>query len=92
MVVAKQLSVTVPNYPDSIEVFDIGYDTNGNRRYVVHFIELNIELKDYGRIGGLTKYRAKWFGGGYVFQSANLGESLKYYLGLVKEFYNKKEI
>lgn len=42
-----------------MEVCDIGYNVNGNRRYVVHFLSLGIQPKDYGKIPNLTKYRAK---------------------------------
>lgn len=72
-----------------IPVTDIGYDVNGNRRFVVHFLSLGIELKDYGRINGLTKYRAKWFGGGYVFSSYNLENSLQWMLAQVDKYYER---
>lgn len=65
----------------------IDHDLNGNPRYVVHFLALGVKLADYGKIKGLTKYRAKWFGGGYVFQSYNLYKDLEHYLKLVKDFY-----
>lgn len=62
----------------SFTFYRIDNDTNGNPRYVVHFLTLGIELADYGKRtpkikrSGLAVYRAKWFGGGYVFQSYNL--------------------
>ena len=71
-----------------IEVFRIPNDTNGNPRYVVHFLDLNIKLSDYDNINklyGFCKYRAKWFGGGVVFQSYNIEDTLKYALETVKE-------
>lgn len=71
-----------------IEVFRIENDVNGNPRYVVHFLDLNIKLSDYDNINklyGFKKYRAKWFGGGVVFQSYNIQDTLEYALETVKE-------
>ncbi|BCG66275.1 TreK [Staphylococcus phage vB_SsapH-Golestan101-M] len=71
-----------------IEVFRIENDVNGNPRYVVHFLYLDIKLSDYDNINKLysfKKYRAKWFGGGVVFQSYNIADTLKYALDTVKE-------
>lgn len=82
--------ITVNN--EEIPYYRIDNDVNGNPRYVVHFYELGVELGDYGRIPGLTKYRAKWFGGGYVFQSYNLEKDLQYYLELVQNFYKNKKV
>ena len=70
-----------------IPYYQIDNDVNGNPRYVVHFYELGVKLEDYGKIPGLTKYRAKWFGGGYVIQSYNLESDLKHCLQLVQNFY-----
>ena len=71
-----------------IEVFRIPNDTNGNPRYVVHFRDLGIDLWDYDNINklyGFCKYRAKWFGGGVVFQSYNIEDTLNWALDKVKE-------
>lgn len=71
-----------------IEVFRIPNDTNGNPRYVVHFRDLGIGLWDYDNINklyGFNKYRAQWFGGGVVFQSYNIEDTLNYALDKVKE-------
>jgi hypothetical protein len=76
---------------EEIAYYRIDNDLNGNPRYVVHFYALGVKLADYGRIAGLTKYRAKWFGGGYVFQSYNLENDLRYYIKLVKDYYSKGE-
>lgn len=61
---------------------------NGNPRYVVHFRDLGIGLWDYDNINklyGFNKYRAQWFGGGVVFQSYNIEDTLNYALDKVKE-------
>lgn len=58
------------NNGEEITVYKINNDVNGNPRFVVHFLSLG--LKDYVSISketGLQKYRAKWFGGGYVFST-----------------------
>ena len=71
-----------------IEVFRIPNDVNGNPRYVVHFMDLGIKLTDYDNINklyGFKKYRAQWFGGGVVFQSYNIADTLEYALDKVKE-------
>lgn len=66
----------------------VNSDINGNPRYVCHFLNLlpdNKTCADFGgvsnaynyavklanKIGG-SKYRAKWYGGGIVFQSYNI--------------------
>ena len=69
-----------------IEAFRIPNDTNGNPRYVVHFRDLGIDLWDYDNINklyGFNKYRAKWFGGGVVFQSYNIEDTLNFVLDKV---------
>ena len=71
-----------------IEVFRIPNDVNGNPRYVVHFLDLNIKLSDYDNINklyGFKKYRSQWFGGGVVFQSYNIQDTLNWALDKVKE-------
>ena len=71
-----------------IEVFRISNDVNGNPRYVVHFIDLGIKLDNYDNINklyGFKKYRAKWFGGGVVFQSYNIQDTLNFAINKVKE-------
>jgi len=55
-------------------------DTNGNPRYVVHFLAIADDyesaLKIARKIGG-KKFHNKQFGGGIVFQSYNIEETLK---------------
>lgn len=70
---------------NEITVYRIKLDANGNPRYVVHFLDLGIEPADYGKIPFLTKYRAKWFGGGYVFQSYNIQDDLQRVMIKLKE-------
>lgn len=71
-----------------IEAFRIANDANGNPRYVVHFRDLGVDLWDYDNINklyGFKKYTAKWFGGGVVFQSYNIADTLEWALNTVKE-------
>lgn len=90
--------MTVQKYPQKwtavgnelIPYHLIDADANGNPRYVVHFTSLGIELADYGHIPGLKKYRAKWFGGGIVFQSYSLVDSIEEMRAMVKEFYSEQ--
>ena len=79
---------TVKVQEKEITAFRIDNDNNGNPRYVVHFIDLDIKLSDYDNINklyGFKKYRAEWFGGGVVFQSYNIADTLEYALDKVKE-------
>lgn len=71
-----------------ITVYKIDHDANGNPRYVTHFLDLGVKLADYGKIAGLTTYRAKWFGGGYVIQSYNIKEDLQHVLNTIAKHYN----
>lgn len=75
-----------------VEAYRIKLDSNGNPRYLVHFLSLDIKLADYGRITGLKKYNAKWFGGGYVLESCyNLQEDLQRTYNIAQSYYEKKE-
>jgi hypothetical protein len=56
----------------------------------VHFLDLRIKPNDYGKVPGLSKYRGKWFGGGYVIQSYNLESDLNDYKNLVDDFYKER--
>ncbi|WJJ58314.1 hypothetical protein 110_00150 [Staphylococcus phage 110] len=79
---------TVTVNGNEITAFRIENDNNGNPRYVVHFSDLGISLWDYDDINklyGFKKYTAKWFGGGVVFQSYNIEETIKWALETVKE-------
>ena len=73
-----------------VPVHKINNDVNGNPRYVVHFLDLGIKPEDYGLVPKLTKYRGKWFGGGYVFQSYNVKEDIDWILAQVKKYYETK--
>ena len=69
---------------NKIEFTRVNNDTNGNPRYVVHFLDFlkaedkdlnfeesyNLAYKRAKEIGG-KKYRGKDYGGGFVFQSYN---------------------
>jgi hypothetical protein len=74
---------------EEIPYYKVDHDVNGNPRYVVHFLDINVKPEDYGKIKGLSKYRAKWFGGGYVIQSYNLEQDLEYTLEQVDKFYSR---
>lgn len=82
---ASEITVKLNN--EELKVYRINADVNGNPRYVVHFLDLGVYINDYGKIPGLTKYRAKWFGGGYVFHSYNVQDDLEYMKGKVREYY-----
>jgi hypothetical protein len=75
---------------EEIPYHRVNADVNGNPRYVTHFLDLGVKLEDYGKIQGLEKYRAKWFGGGYVFQSYNLEDTLDWAMETVESYYNRE--
>lgn len=59
----------------------VNNDVNGNPRWVVHFSDLGLELNHYQdmlHVFGFKKYRANWFGGGVVFQSYNIEDTLEF--------------
>ena len=62
-----------------IKYWRINNDTNGNPRYVVHYLSVaptyDEAIEKARKIGG-KKYNAKWFGGGIVFQSYNVAQEL----------------
>lgn len=81
-----KMSVTLNGEP--VEVCKIDHDVNGNSRYVVHFLSLGVKPGDYQKaIPGLSRYRAKWYGGGYVFQSVNLKMDLAWMQEQVAKYY-----
>lgn len=70
---------------NTIEFTRINNDINGNPRYVCHYLEISDNyyeaVKLANTIGG-KKYRAKWYGGGIVFQSYNIQDTEKAILKL----------
>jgi hypothetical protein len=60
---------------NGVTLYRVNNDVNGNPRYVVHFLFLDNDYNNAHKkalsIGG-AKYRSKWFGGGFVFQSYNI--------------------
>ena len=63
--VAKKIIVNTID--GEITVYQIDSNDQGKNRYVIHFLSLGFEKysSNYRKFG-LKKYRAKWFGGGYV--------------------------
>ena len=87
---------------EEITAYKVNHDSNGNPRWVVHFLDLltseeqvaarkeaeedpsftlstQVMFRDAlnkARKSGGAKYRAKWFGGGIVFQSYNIQEDV----------------
>lgn len=69
----SEQAITLYGY--TFTVTRINNDYNGNPRYVLHGSDLE-EL--FGEIpASFNKYRAKWYGGGYVIQSYNLERELR---------------
>jgi hypothetical protein len=69
-----------------IEFLRIDNDTNGNPRYVCHFLNIasnyDEALKLAKKLGG-KKYNNKRYGGGIVFQSYNIEMTTKKILELI---------
>lgn len=72
-------TVTLSNN-ETVTVFQVTNDVNGNPRYVIHFLDVadtyDEALKLSRKIGG-RKYTAKWFGGGIVFTTYHLERNLE---------------
>ena len=83
MTVSNEIIVTVNG--EEYTVNSINNDVNGNARYVMHYLAFDIDNYDDVSKYGFRKYRAKWFGGGIVFQAVNLEEKIKYMIETVKE-------
>ena len=75
----KPIPETVTIEGNVIKYWRIKNDSNGNPRYVVHFLSIaptyDEAIEKARKIGG-KKYKAKWFGGGLVFKSYNLSHEL----------------
>lgn len=83
----------------SIEFTRINNDTNGNPRYVCHFLNFltekdkftglqsryDLAIKRANKIGG-RKFHNKQYGGGIVFQSYNIQDTEKHIHELVKQY------
>ena len=70
-----------------ITVYKINNDFNGNPRYLVSWMALGLDSykpTKLTRKAGLSKYRGKQFSGGFVFQSYNIDETMKYILKTLK--------
>lgn len=78
--------VTLANGTE-ITVHQATNDTYGNPRFVVHFLSIadsyDKAINLVKKIGG-SRYRAKSFGGGVVFVSFNLRETLDQLVTLTK--------
>lgn len=75
----------------TIEYFELDRDLNGNPRIVFHFTDLGLTLTDYEMVvKGLSKYRGKWFGGGYVMQAHDIKHSLNRAVELADEHTMKR--
>ena len=63
----------------NIRAHRVNNDVNGNPRYVVHYLSIMDDCKtsNLTRKAGITPYRGKWFGGGFVFSSYSLERDLK---------------
>ena len=71
---------TIDTGKEIVKALRVNNDINGNPRYVVHFLDIDSSydeaLKRAKKVGG-RKYRAKDFGGGIVFQSYNIEDTIK---------------
>ena len=58
----------------------IDNDTNGNPRYVFHYLTLSHDYDEVVRLAktiGGKRYRAKWYGGGIVISTYSLSETAR---------------
>ena len=77
---AKRIIEMIEIEQEKIDWTHIDNDTNGNPRYVCHFLAIDndysIAVKLANKIGG-RKYHNKSYGGGIVFQSYNIENTEK---------------
>ena len=63
-----------------VTVHQVTNDTNGNPRYVIHYLTIAGSYSDalnvIRKIGGRV-YTAKWYGGGLVFSTYTLEQTLE---------------
>ena len=74
---------------DGIEFYKINHDINGNPRYVFHWMNLADTYADARALAkhlGAQVYRAKWYGGGFVFTSYNIDADARNIRCLNKHF------
>ena len=81
--------ITVAVDGEEYSVYPINDDVNGNRRFVIHYLALDIAKYDDVSKYGFKKYRGKWFGGGIVFQAVNLQDKVQYMVDKVREVNSK---
>ena len=74
------------NNGEEIAVYKVNNDVNGNPRFVVHYLSLGLDKYiSISKETGLQKYKAKWFGGGYVFSTyRDLGDKLSEVIELLR--------
>ena len=71
-----------------IPVYLFTNDVNGNPRYLVHFLAIGLAdhvATDKTRKAGLRIFHGRAFGGGFVFQSYNIHESMAHILKTLAE-------
>ena len=66
---------------ESVTVWKVDNDVNGNPRFVVHYLavadDYDAAVYKIHAIGG-AKYRANWFGGGLVFSTyGDIGKDIE---------------
>ena len=73
---------------NDIQVTRIDNDINGNPRFVVHYLSLGLqeyESTKQTRAVGLRRYKAKQYGGGFVFSSYNMRHDLTRIINKLKD-------
>lgn len=82
----QQQYVTLAN-GEEVTVHQVNNDICGNPRFVVHFLSIadsyDKAISLAKKVGG-SRYRAKAFGGGVVFQSFDIKETLEKLMSLAK--------
>ena len=75
---------------DDVTVYAINNDTYGNPRYVVHYLSLCLDSYETTALlkrRGLSKYRGKQFGGGFVFSVYGVEDFVNNLIQEIKEEY-----
>ena len=81
MAYLKEIKLTVNETP--VRVHRTTNDVNGNPRYIVSWLTLGLDSYEHTpetRRNGMRKYSGKAYGGGFVFSTYNLQDTLSNFI------------
>lgn len=79
--------MTLIEINDNARVHRVNNDINGNPRYVISWLDLGLDKYESTKLTrslGLSIYRGKDFGGGFVFQSYNVKSDVEFMIEKIR--------